>query len=190
MKMSLYGDTIFTRRLALVKLTEDDLATLVEWSKSSQACGSYLTPENYNLEQMRKQLASGTCWSEDEKLFLVKTKDEEQAIGTAHYWRPSSGVKNVTIALKVALPEERKKGYGTEIQKFLIMYVFDRLSIESIEMYTDINNIPQQRCLKKLGFDLSESLCYDDLKVKRTGHLYRLTAEQYKTHPIYQFHYE
>jgi len=188
--MSLYGDTLFTRRLALAKLGEDDLNTIVDWSKCRKACGSYLTPENYNLEQMRKQLASGVYWNENEKLFLVKTKDEELSIGTAHYWRPSSGVKSVTIALKVALPEERKKGYGTEIQKFLIMYVFDRLSIESIEMYTDINNIPQQRCLKKLGFDLSESLTYDDLKIKRTGHLYRLTFEQYQKHPIYQFHYE
>ena len=44
--------------------------------------------------------------------------------------------------------------------------------------------------LKKLGFELIESLMYDDQQEKRTGHLYRLTAEQYHSHPIYQFHYE
>ena len=188
--MSLYNDKLFTRRLTLSKIEPNDIATIIAWSKSSEACGSYLTPENYNQEQMQKQLASGAYWNDDERMFLVTTKDNGKPIGTAHYWRPSKGKKSVTIALKVAVPEERGKGYGTEIQKFLIMYVFDRLSLEYIEMYTDINNIPQQRCLKKLGFDLSESLTYDDLKVKRTGHLYRLTDKQYKNHPIYQFHYE
>lgn len=188
--MTLYGNKLFTRRLALAKLEENDLATLVGWSQSDVACGPYLTPENYNLEQMRKQLTSGAYWSDYEKMFLVSTKDNGKAIGTAHYWQPSRGKKSVTMALKIALPEERQKGYGTELQKFLIMHLFDRLSIESIEMYTDINNIPQQRCLTKLGFDLVESLTYDDLTVKRTGHLYRLSAEQYKYHPIYQFHYE
>jgi RimJ/RimL family protein N-acetyltransferase len=96
----------------------------------------------------------------------------------------------VTMALKVALPEERGKGYGTEIQKFLIIYILDRLRVPAIEMYTDINNKAQQRCLDKLGFELIESLTYDDLHKKRIGHLYRLTAERYHTHPIYQFHYE
>ena len=188
--MSLYGNKLFTRRLTLAKLEEDDLATLVSWGQSDTACGSYLTPENYNLEQMRKQLISGAYWNDHEKMFLVKTRASKKPIGTAHYWQPSRGKKNVSMALKIALPEERQKGYGTEIQKFLIMYIFDRLSIESIEMYTDINNLPEQRCLKKLGFDLVESLTYDDLTIKRTGHLYRLSAKQYNSHPIYQFHYE
>lgn len=188
--MSLYGDKLFTRRLILAKLQDSDIATLICWSNSDKACGPYLTPEQYNHEQMQTQLATGAFWSQQEKLFLVSTKNEQKAIGTAHYWQHSPGKKSVTLALKVALPEERGKGYGTEIQKFLIMYVFDRLALDSIEMYTDINNIPQQRCLKKLGFELCESLTYDDLHIKRTGHRYSLSVDQYKNHPIYQFHYE
>jgi RimJ/RimL family protein N-acetyltransferase len=57
-------------------------------------------------------------------------------------------------------------------------------------MHTDINNSAQQRCLQKLGFEHIESLIYDDQQKKRTGHLFRLTAEQYHSHPVYQFHYE
>ena len=65
--MSLYGNKLFTRRLTLAKLEEDDLATLVSWGQSDTACGSYLTPENYNLEQMRKQLISGAYWNRSEE---------------------------------------------------------------------------------------------------------------------------
>lgn len=188
--MCLYGDKLFTRRLSLGKVQEENLPVIVAWSRSESACGSYLTPENYNVDQMRGQIQSGVFWNDREKMFFVKTKEDGRPIGMAHYWQPSDGKNTITMALKVALPEERGKGYGTEIQKFLIIHIFDQLTIESIEMYTDINNIAQQRCLKKLGFELVESLLYDDQQEKRTGHLYRLTAEQYHVHPIYQFHYE
>jgi len=188
--MSLYGNTLYTRRLALSKIQEADIPTIVAWSNSETACGSYLTPEQYDAEQMRQQLDSNVFWNDKERMFCIRLKDREQPIGTAHYWQPSGSGNSVTMALKVALPEERGKGYGTEIQKFLIIYILDRLHVSSIEMYTDINNTAQQRCLNKLGFELIESLVYDDRHDKRTGHLYRLTSEKYLTHPIYQFHYE
>lgn len=188
--MSLYGDTLYTRRLALSKIQETDIPTIVAWSKSKTACSPYLTPERYDAEQMRNQIASNIFWNDKEKLFLVKTKEDGRPIGTAHYWQPAGSGDTVFMALKIAVPEERDKGYGTEIQKFLIIYILDRLPVTSIEMYTDVNNTAQQRCLSKLGFELIESLTYDDRHEKRTGHLFRLTAEKYQTHPIYQFHYE
>lgn len=188
--MSLYGDKLFTSRLALAKIQESDLPVIVSWSQSKTACGPYLTPESYNMEQMRDQIRSGVFWSDREKMFLVQLKEDGRAIGTAHYWQATGGKNTIAMALKVAVPEERRKGYGTEIQKFLIMYILDQLQVEAIEMYTDINNTAQQRCLHKLGFELIESLIYDDQREKRTGHLFRLTSRQYKSHPIYQFHYE
>lgn len=188
--MSLYGDKLFTRRLTLARIQEDDIEDIVSWSRSQTACGACLTPEQYDMEQMSAQIKSGVFWSDKEKMFLVEKKEDGKRIGTAHYWQPSGGQNCITMALKVALPEERGKGFGTEIQKFLIIHIFDRLSVQSIEMYTDINNIAQQRCLKKLGFELIESLTYDDQREQRTGHLFRLSQEQYTSHPIYQFHYE
>lgn len=189
--MSLYGNKLFTSRLSLAKVTEENLQTIISWSTSEIACGSYLTPEKYSIEQMRMQVKSGVFWSDKEKMFFVETKEDEHPIGTAHFWQPTGGTDTIFMALKVAIPEERGKGYGTEIQKFLIMHIFDRIStVKSIEMYTDINNYAQQRCLTKLGFELVESLMYDDQQEKRTGHLYKLTTKQYHSHPIYHFHYE
>ena len=188
--MSLLGDKIFTRRLALKRVQEIDLPTIVSWSRSTTACDEYLTPENYDQEQLRQQIHSNVFWNDHERMFLVELKEEGRPIGTVHYWQPTGGNNTVTMALKVAVPEERGKGYGTEIQKFLIMYIFDRLPVKAVEMYTDINNSAQQRCLQKLGFELVESLVYDDQQEKRTGHLFRLTSEQYQSHPIFHYHYE
>lgn len=188
--MSLFGDRLFTRRLILRKIQEKDIPIIVTWSQSESACGAYLTPGGYNVEQMRQQIHSGVFWSDMEKMFLVELKEDGRPLGTAHYWKSPGRQKTIALALKVAIPEERGKGYGTEIQKFLIMYIFDQLPAEAIEMHTDVNNTAQQRCLQKLGFELIESLVYDDQQKKRTGHLFRLTARQYHSHPIYQFHYE
>jgi RimJ/RimL family protein N-acetyltransferase len=188
--MSLYGDKLFTRRLIMRKIQDQDIPVVVAWSQSETACGAYLTPGNHDMEQMRQQIHSGIFWSDMEKMFLVELKEDGRPVGTAHYWRSPSRQNAVSMALKVAVPEERGKGYGTEIQKFLIMYILDQHLAGAIEMHTDINNIAQQRCLQKLGFDLVESLVYEDQQKKRTGHLFRLTARQYLSHPIYQFHYE
>ncbi|MFH2122452.1 MAG: GNAT family N-acetyltransferase [Pseudomonadota bacterium] len=188
--MSLYGDRLFTRRLVLRKIQEIDIPLIVAWSQSETACGAYLSPGKHDAEQMRQQIHSGVFWSDREKMFLVELKEDGLPIGTAHYWHSPGRQNTASMALKVAIPEERGKGYGTEIQKFLIMYIFEQLPVEAVEMHTDINNLAQQRCLQKLGFELIESLVYDDQQKKRTGHLCRLTAEQYHSHSIYQFHYE
>lgn len=186
----LFSNKLFTRRLALMKIQESDLPVIVDWSQSETACGAYLSPENYDLEKMRNQIRSGVFWKDLEKMFLVTLKKDGRPIGTIHYWQPAGRQNRVTMALKVALPEERGKGYGTEIQKFLIMHILEQHPVEAIEMYTDINNTIQQRCLQKLGFELIDSLIYDDQQEKRVGHLFRLTADRYSSHPIYQFHYE
>lgn len=188
--MSIYGERLFTRRLILRKIQELDIPLLVAWSQSTMACGPYLSPGIHDMAEVRQQIQSGVFWCDTEKMFLVELKADGRAIGTAHYWPLPGRTRTVSIALKVAIPEERDKGYGTEIQKFLIMYLFDRQRVQAIEMHTDVNNIAQQRCLQKLGFELIESLVYDDQHHKRTGHLYRLTVERYRSQPIYQFHYE
>jgi len=69
-------------------------------------------------------------------------------------------------------------------------WLFSHKKIKNIEMYTDINNNGQQRCLRKLGFELAKSLTYEDQQVQRTGYLFRLTAERYNSEPIYHYHYE
>lgn len=183
-------EKLFTRRLILRRVEKDDVDLLVDWSQSAASCGEYLSPEHYNRDQLQQQLDSGVFWNDAEKLFIIEKKEDNRPIGTIHFWQPTGKPDTRVVALKVADITERNKGYGTEAQKFLMIYLFDRIGIKKVEMYTDINNLPQQRCLKKLGFDLVESLNYDDQKLLRTGNLYRLGQDKYHSEPIYRYHYE
>lgn len=186
--MTLFGDKLFTIRLELSRVEGDDLELLANWCSDPKAYGRYLTPERYSLEQLRGQWEAGTLWSERNKTLLVKLRNGT-AIGTIHYWLRTESPDTAVIAVKIACPEHRFKGYGTEAQKYLVMFLFERMNVKEVEMYTDINNISQQRCLEKLGFELVDSLRYDDQDVKRTGHLYRLARQRFLEQTVYHYHY-
>lgn len=188
--MNITIDKLFTSRLLLRKADIKDLKLLVKWSHSSEYCGEYLSPEEFEATHLMQQFESGVYWSNQERMFMIEHKTSGSAIGTIHFWQPAGKTDTRVVALKIADKNERGKGYGTEAQKFLLIYLFDRMNVKKVEMYTDINNVAQHRCLMKLGFELVESLSYDDHKTLRTGNLYCLENEKYQKEPIYRYHYE
>ncbi|MDD2466064.1 MAG: GNAT family N-acetyltransferase [Desulfobulbus sp.] len=186
--MTIFGNKIFTIRLQLRRIEVDDVPLLAQWSNDPLAYGLYLTPERHTIENLEGQIGSGMLWSERNKTFFVELR-EGIPLGTIQYWIRPEAPGTAIIALKVAQVEMRGKGYGTEAQKYLILFLFNRLSIRRVEMYTDVNNLPQQRCLQKLGFELAQALPYSDQQVQRLGYLYRLERERFASEPIYQHHY-
>lgn len=185
----IFGDKILTPRLKLRRIVESDLALFVAWSQSDTAHGKYLTPDRLDERTGRGQLVSGAFWNDENRVFLIELRDE-RPIGTLHYWLRSERKDCAVMALKISEQELRNKGYGTEAQKYAIIQLFTRMKLQRVEMYTDINNRAQQRCLDKLGFELIDSLHYDDRRVQRLGHLYRIDAKTFSNTPIYQYHYE
>lgn len=185
----IFGDKILTPRLKLRRIVESDLPLFVAWSHSETAHGQYLTPERIDARLGLGQIASGAYWNEENRVFLIELK-EEKPLGTLHYWLRSERKGCAVMALKISEPDMRNKGYGTEAQKYAIIQLFTQMKLQHVEMYTDINNRPQQRCLHKLGFELVDSLHYDDCRVQRVGHLYRLDAATFCKTAIYQYHYE
>lgn len=187
--MTLFGDRIMTPRLCLRKVETRDIPLLVAWSNRTAAHGLYLTPERASEEKIRRDHGAGTLWSERNKVFVIELR-EGTPIGTLHYWLRPENRKCAVVALKIAEPLYRGRGYGTEAQKYTIIYLLARMRLAAVEMYTDINNLTQQCCLRKLGFELVESLSYEDCHVPRTGHLFRIDADRFARTPAYHFYYE
>jgi len=185
----IFGDKLLTPRLKLRRIVTDDLPLFVAWSNSETAHGKYLTPDCIDEKIGLAQILSGALWNEENRVFLIELKDGTP-IGTLHYWLRSERKVCAVMALKISEREMRNKGYGTEAQKYAVIYLFSRMKLQSVEMYTDINNRAQQRCLRKLGFELVESLHYDDRRILRMGHLFRIDTASFASTPIYQYHYE
>ncbi len=187
--MAFYGNCIFTSRLCLKKLAVNDLELLAEWSHAPEANGPFLSPENLDVEHLIHQLKSGALWNDKEKRFMVWLK-KSTPIGSIRYWTVSGQFSTVVISVKIARESERNKGYGTEAQKFLIKHLMENENIRQVQMYTDINNIPQQRCLAKLGFEMQEAVQYQDQSIMRNGLLFTLSGQRFARHPIYRYHNE
>lgn len=115
---------------------------------------------------------------------------EEKPIGSIRYWTVSGQSNAAIMSVKIAKQSSRNKGYGTEAQKFLIKHLMENENIEQVQMYTDINNISQQRCLIKLGFEVQEALQYQDQNIMRDGLLFTLSLQNFIRHPIYRYHNE
>lgn len=172
------------------RIRESDLPLILAWSNSETAFGPYLTPERYAAKTLEEHFISNAFWNQHDKTFIIETRQSQLSIGTIHYWLAQNQADSAVISVKIALSHERGKGYGTEAQKYLIIHLFDQVGVKAVDMYTDIDNLPQQRCLHKLGFSISDSLTYDDHQVIRTGLLFRLTAASFRKKVIYRFHYE
>ena len=187
--MTLFSEAIFTPRLKIRKIHIDDLPIVVSWSNNREAHGDYLSPEQMTEQTCQERLNSGVFWTEKNKWFMIEPRDGVP-IGTMHYWLRPEREECAVAQLKIADPGQRGKGFGTEAQKYLIINLFERLKVKEVEMYTDVNNMAQQRCLAKLGFELIESLSYEDHQVARLGHLYRLQQSRFQQYPVYHYHYE
>jgi RimJ/RimL family protein N-acetyltransferase len=186
----LIGEKIFTRRLQMRRIKASDLPLILAWSNSETAYGPYLTPERLTVQRLNEHYAGNVFWNPHDKTFLIETRDPVLPIGTIHYWLRQDQHQSAIMSVKIANVNSRGNGYGTEAQKFLIIHLFENVGVQTVEMYTDIDNGPQQRCLKKLGFSINRSLTYDDRQVSRTGHLFQLKEKDYQGAAIYRFHYE
>lgn len=185
-----YGDRLYTPRLHLRRIQTADLPLICRWSGDVASCGGYLTPEQFSLAQLEEQLQNGALWRDRERIFFIEKRADGQPLGTIHYWMRQDQRDIAVMAVKIAIPAQRNSGYGTEAQKYLIIHLFKQVGVRCVEMYTDVDNRPQQQCLHKLGFQMERSLSYSDHSVERTGYLFQLSADAFARHPVYQYHYD
>lgn len=172
-------DRIYTNRLCLRKIAEDDLTLLSQWSSSMAAHGDFLSPENHSYQECYERWKNNSYWNDHSKTLIIEHKEKQQSVGTIRYWQKPNDYRTAMVALKVAEPHFRGQGLGTEAQRGLIHHLFTKGQYRAVEMFTDIDNVPEQRCLTKLGFTLTDIQSYEDQKVQRQGRLYRLTRAEY-----------
>jgi len=183
-------EKFYTKRLICRKINEKDISIITEWGNSQAAYGDYLSVENITIEENLNKLTNSSFWNPKSKTYIIETKEGEKPIGTIKYWTKTDASTVAMMAIKIAVPEQRRKGYGTEVQKALIRELFKKYTFEAVEMYTDISNTPQQKCLSRLDFENIKTENYEDAGVPRQGCLYRLTKGKYEKSGVHIFYYE
>ena len=183
-------EKFFTKNLICRKINKNDLPMITDWENSQIAYGDYLSCENHSLEDNIIKFENNSFWNDKSKTYIIETKKDTIPIGTLKYWTKTDLPNVAMMAIKITIPEFRNKGYGTEAQKGMIRELFKKYNYNAIEMYTDVNNIAQKKCLKKLDFEDIKTESYVDAGVQRQGHLFRLNKDRYEKSGVHIFYYE
>ena len=183
-------DYLFTRRLKLKKILVENIPLLVTWSNDREVYGKYLSMENLKNDECLHKFENDYFWNNNSKTYLIELKEDNTSIGTIQYWTKSDDPNTAMVSLKLAVMSFRGQGYGTEAQKGIIRELFKKYKFEAVEMLTDINNIPQQKCLMKLDFDNIEIKEYLDNGINRQGYIFRLKKDKYERSGIHIYYYD
>lgn len=132
------------KRMNLRIMEKEDLSLVQAWVNDHKFMGEFepiLQETKASLEKQYDRLKDGQ-W------FFIETKDGAKIGYICHYL-----VKGRLTELGYALvPSERGKGYGTEVVKIIVDYLFLSRSIVRIQVQTDEENKASQRILEKSGF--------------------------------------
>ncbi len=177
---SLSVERIYSSRLLLTRCEELDLSFVVYCTNSEEANGRFLSTEPTNLVQVRQKFADHYYWNDDSKTYIIKSKADNKRLGIIRYWRNSAEPFTALYAVKIAIPDQRNLGYGTEAQAIFVKCLFDYFHFTCVEVHTDFDNDAQRRCLEKIGFRLKDTETYVDIDVQRTGRLYQMNRDEYQ----------
>jgi RimJ/RimL family protein N-acetyltransferase len=150
--MGLGLSAVETKPVGLRPACSDDLLIFERQAADPEAGGLFNWSGFKGLTTVKNQFdENGLIGPDGGK--LVVTNDDE-VIGSVAWTRVAYGIPewncwNIGISL---LPEHRKQGLGTKAQFLLVSYLFDTRPVERIEAYTDVENVPEQKALAKVGF--------------------------------------
>lgn len=129
----------------------EDIPLQAEWYNSIEFQGEYDTHRQKSRVELQKDLdnPSPVKVAMDEHEFIIEKKDGTK-IGRIGYGTcPLHGWVEIGYAI---IPEERRKGCGTEAIKLMVDYLFLIMNTPRITINTDARNTSSIRAAEKAGF--------------------------------------
>ena len=158
---------IKTERLYLRTLTDNDVTLVRNFTDEFNSDGEaleWIYWVNRNSE------------NEPRRVFYIWLSSTNQLIGRVYYHTKCEIDNEVEIGYGIN-EEHRNNGYATEAAKALIIYIFEKIGLETLSAIVDLDNISSRCVIEKLGF------VYKGIRTVLFGNEYR---ENY----YYNLHYD
>jgi RimJ/RimL family protein N-acetyltransferase len=123
-------------------MEKEDLPILKEWDNEIGIMGEYEPIIQETKADLERQFDKST----DGQWFFIEKKDGTKIGLIAHF------VAHGTVIGYAVLPNERRKGYGSEAIEIIVDYLFLTKNIVRIQAETHPENIASQKVLEKAGF--------------------------------------
>ncbi len=127
-------------------LEKEDISFWHKWA--SNVDSEYFFPSQRSIAELEKALSEPG--PHEFKDFLIEKKDGTKIGLITHFHALHPMGKTVEIGAYL-IPNERRKGYGTEATQLMVDYLFLSKEVPCIQATTHIEN-PSQKALEKVGF--------------------------------------
>ena len=135
------------KNINLRLVEKEDIALWMQWANNPEFWGEYNPLRQVTKAEVEKE------WDGPYKgkRFFIEKKDGTKVgfIGGGELW---PGESHHLVMGYTLLPDERRKGYGTEAVALLVDFLFLSADVGRISAFVDPRNIPSQRVLEKAGF--------------------------------------
>jgi len=143
-------------RVLLRPLREEDWEKIREWGKSREALwGQFQRFQLDHLPMLLEAYKQTGLLKRDSGFLIIETIDDQKTVGFVRYTLlrfPDADVAYPEIGVGVPEKVDRGKGYAGEAVGLLVDYLFSGYPMERVAAFTDVENVPAQRILEKLGF--------------------------------------
>jgi len=130
---------------------KDDVPFLAQWFNSPEFQGEHQDfPTQVSKAQLEKRMLEQQVPQLEWVDFIIEKKDGTKIGWAAHYVASTNfGWIELGYAL---IPDERRKGYGTEVIQIMVDYLFLTRDIMRVQAVCSVKNTASQRALEKAGF--------------------------------------
>lgn len=114
--------TIYTERLVLRDITEQDTDLIVKWRSNPKVYKYFLSPHPINKEEHLNWYHEHYIYNADRYDLMAIVKDTGKEVGVFGIKKSASNLKEAEVSYILA-PDEQGKGYATEAILELMKYV-------------------------------------------------------------------
>ncbi len=173
--------------ISLVPISEDDHDLVAQWFTDSESCRlafgvdtdlSTLQSMTYDYLSELRNDSSGVLM-----IFPVENKTSTSPLGFLRYKLFRKDRRNLArVGILLGHAEHRGRGLGTESMMTLLAYLFERRSVNLVELDTAHFNVGAQNSFLKCGFKTIRETEIIGLRNgwKERRIIMRLTAEEWK----------
>jgi RimJ/RimL family protein N-acetyltransferase len=153
---------IKSSRVILRPIRDEDWSIIEEWGKSREALwGAFQRFQLDHIPLLRQAYQQTGLLRRGSGFLLIETLENPKVIGFVRYTLipyPDSDTPHPEIGFGIPVVSEQGKGYAKEAVGLLVDYLFSGYPAERIVAFTDVENIPSQRIMERIGFQKEGTL--------------------------------
>lgn len=168
----LENEKIFLRQL---EMTDVDLLYDWENDRNNWEVSNTITP--YSKHILKTYINSVTDIYTDKQLrLIIEAKPHREAIGAVDLFDCDFTNRRVGIGILIAKPQNRGKGFGTEVIEVMLSYCFNVLGMKQVYCNVLTHNTHSIALFEKFGFEkigvkkqwrFYEGAFYDELMMQK-----------------------